>query len=97
MTKATKKSKEVSIHDKFVLWITVKDGDSDDKSLKETMDKAHRGALTEVIDFKHKEMNLLRQKAAAFILTLSEKEAKNNGVAMVQDALKDNLYRVLCK
>ena len=95
--KTTKKSKKMGIHDGFLLWITAKDGDSEDKVLKATMDAAHRGALDDIIDFKHKGMNLLRQKAAAFILSLPEKEASTNGVTMVQDALKDNLYRVLCK
>jgi len=95
--KTTKKSKKMGIHDGFLLWITAKDGDSDDKALKATMDAAHKGALDDVIALKHKDMNLLRQKAAAFILSLSEKEAATYNITTAQDALKEGLYRVLCR
>lgn len=97
MTKETKK-KTNKVEKAFLEWVTTKEGPAtEDAELLKSVNAAHISALNEVIDSNFKDMNLLRQKAAAFVLSLSEKSARTYGILTVQEGLKEDLYRVLCK
>ena len=89
-----KKSKKVIMQEMFLKWVSNKEGQLNDKAL---LNKAHKAALDEVISLKLTNLNLLQQKAAAFILSLSDKEAKSYDITEVQETLKANVYRLLCK
>lgn len=96
--KKTTKNKFSTVEEAFLLWLSTKDEQPKDKDVLDLWQKSHVTALNEVINFEFtSDMNLRKQKAAAFVLSLSEKDAKKHGIAVVQENLKGMVYRVLAK